>query len=484
MSAGKGGPKDGPIGRPLVARGDHLYFGKADKPRVGRVLAHGEHGVTLDHGGARHKVRWSQVLGHKSRNEAAMSVVDHGEDGYVVESGGRRRFVHDPLDAPAKAAADTPFAKALDRAGPLLVVARSPDLLKAIKNTPGLTLQDVTDKAGHATKRWKRTAPDTPGEERPRAGKGVEGDSAPPHKPGDRVRFKVGAMDGEGVVVAHGKVGARVRDASGHVHKVRWSDMAHAGGHPGALGSGEVEAAPGVREGDAAKKDPTKPFFAAEKVAALPDEVFQPHHSWEALTKAGAEGLEQFRSALGVVARKLKLRTDIKADDLAGEHVDSDDGFVFIAPLKGEKRAREKVAADYNGDWSELRDVVRGTISVRSMADVHNAIAAVEAAGLKLAKRPKDRFAKPTPAGYRDLLTIVRLPNGMLAELQFHIKAMTAAKADGHEHYEVERSLQAKYNEDEPTSRWSDEDHSAFYQARKKQREIYGAAWSKVSGQG
>jgi len=78
-----------------VHAGDDLYY---RHPRLGavsgKVLAHGEHGCTLECGKQRHKVKWDNVLGHKKRSAQDYTVVDEGEDGLVVaDAKGRRRYV-------------------------------------------------------------------------------------------------------------------------------------------------------------------------------------------------------------------------------------------------------------------------------------------------------------------------------------------------------------------------------------------------------
>ena len=413
---------------PDVERGDEVYFRHKSGPACGKVLARGAHGVTLDHEGQRRQVRWEDLHGHKVKLRPEVKVVDQGEDGMIVEAqGGQRRYVHDPIEPPKE---DRPLRKAM----PVALLFTSPEeLAKALKNKPGLTLQTVTDKAGHQTKRWKRSA-------------GDRGPCAP----------AAGPMDGR-VVGQPGEHGAHVQTDTGETHQVPWDAMKDAGDGP-----------------------LKPPLYDEARLKDLPAKAAQPHRTWEDLKEHGAEGLGQFKDALTKVADQLHLRTDLKPEQLQGDHLSSKDGFLFLAPLKGEQRAKEEVEADYGGDWSKLRDMVRGTISVAGMDELREATKAVEAAGLKLAQKPNDRFAKPTASGYRDLMVNVRLPNGMLAELQFHLKAMTAAKTEGHSHYETERGLAAKYGEEEPSDAWSDKDHSAFYAARKSQKQIYGKAWSGV----
>src|SRR5690606_3783157 len=98
------------------------------------------------------------------------------------------------------------------------------------------------------------------------------------------------------------------------------------------------------------------------------------------------------------------------------EDWENERGYLFIGPLKKEDRAREKVEADYEGDWSQLRDMVRATIAVPMVTQLPKVLRELEAAGMELAQKPKNNLVKPLPGGYRDINMIIKLPNGMLAE--------------------------------------------------------------------
>lgn len=77
-----------------VHRGDEVYYDHPRGARSGTVLAHGEHGCTIQCGKQRHKVKWDRILGHKKRSEQHYAVVEDGEDGMVVaDKAGRRRFI-------------------------------------------------------------------------------------------------------------------------------------------------------------------------------------------------------------------------------------------------------------------------------------------------------------------------------------------------------------------------------------------------------
>ena len=205
----------------------------------------------------------------------------------------------------------------------------------------------------------------------------------------------------------------------------------------------------------------------------------QPVSSEEELYEKAQQGLTEFQDIMNKVGTQLNLRTDLKPNELTASIVDGEEGFLFLAPLKGRERAREKVESDYGGDWSQLRDVIRGTISVNTPDDLQFAIQQLDRFGFKLAMQPKDRFANPTSSGYRDVLSIMELPSGMLAEVQFHLKDMTAAKNDAHSLYEIERSLDAVYGQ-VPFSDWKKEDRDEYNNVVEQQRRIYGDAWRRI----
>ncbi|ATI15652.1 hypothetical protein [Bordetella phage vB_BbrM_PHB04] len=460
----KAKPQQEPERVPGVEIGDHVYFQHGDGPRAGCVRAHGKHGCTVDCDGEDHRVPWGKVLGHKKRAAQRYTILDEGEDGMIVEdAAGQRRYLSIPPDADE----DKLVTKSLGADGRVLLFFKADNHDMPPANRAGLTRKQIVDRTGRKQTKWVRTDKGQPAQRKPAAHEDPAAAGAPRAKPGDKVRFKAGDFEGEGEIVGEpGADGAHVKDASGRVHQVRWSEIADQGA-----------AAPAPANDSGA-------LFTADELAKLPAKVNQPVKSWEELVEKGTEGLGQFREQLGKVAQVMGLQSGKKPDDITPEEWESDTGFLFIAPLKGEKRAKEKVEADYDGDWSQLRDIVRATISVPSMGSVKQALGHLRDAGIELAQKPKDRFAKPTDEGYRDLMTIVKLPNGMLAELQIHVKAMTLAKEEGHEHYNVSRSLQAKYGEAEPGDKWSDEDHRKFYEALKAQKEIYDTAWSKASGAG
>lgn len=443
-------PAKAPEPRGDVEVGDHLYVHHGGQPCTGRVICHGAHGVTVEVGGKHQRVKWDKVLGHKQRVPQRYSIVDHGEDGMLVEDAkGRRRYIGTPNESKE----DPMVAKSLSRRPVLL-------LTKAEGAPPGagLSKKVTTDKNGVQTTRWVKID------------KG-----GPPAQRGQHIGFENGEHRGHGQVTAVGQHGVTVRDPKGGEHRVTHDKITHHWGSDGAPDHSPHEDQPKQAADSGGLFDP-------KMIESLPEKVNQPVNTWEDLVKHGTEGLGQFKDMMGKVQQAMGLKSGMKPEDITPEQWENDDGFMFIAPLKGEKRAKEKVEADYKGDWSQLRDVVRGTISVPTMDHVKQALSHLKSVGIELAQKPKNRFEKPTLEGYRDLMTFVKLPNGMLAELQIHVKAMTLAKEKGHKDYEITRSLQGKYDEDEPSDKWSDDDHTKFYDALKRQRDVYNPAWDKANG--
>jgi hypothetical protein len=208
--------------------------------------------------------------------------------------------------------------------------------------------------------------------------------------------------------------------------------------------------------------DPADP-----KYAGLPKKAEQPSNDkWE-LIKLSEHGLDELKDWLNRgkgVASKAGCKTmDKGPNDTTTEEWNTPGGMLFIAKLKtegrkGMYRANQKVRDDYGGNWNRLTDIVRCTIAVDSLDDMHNVMKSLDASGMKVAQTPKNRFLKPTDEGYMDVNLVVTLKNGTHAEVQLNIKDMMRAKNDGHPFYETTRVIGAKYEERAATSKLEKED--------------------------
>lgn len=230
----------------------------------------------------------------------------------------------------------------------------------------------------------------------------------------------------------------------------------------------------------------TPQLFDEQEIASLPDKTTQPFKSEEEIYKSANEALDHFKDWLDRgkgLCSKLGIKTMTQSpDDLEDKEWTEPGGMLFIAPLKGKERATSKVTTDYGGDWSQLKDVVRGTIAVDTLEELAGLTEKLKKGGMKLAQKPKDRFAKPTEEGYRDVLMNITFPNGHVGELQLHVKVMTLAKTKGHNPYVAKESIRRKYPEP-PKKRgdWDDTDRRAYEHAHQESVAIYSKAWQSIT---
>ena len=257
--------------------------------------------------------------------------------------------------------------------------------------------------------------------------------------------------------------------------KADWVDFVFGGGKK--TPSKKPEAAPAPK----AQATPHKALFSEEE-HKLPAEVKQPKSEPDALFKHAKEAHEQ---QLDWLNRGKGLDSVIKAKVVRGDNGDFNIDYdkpgpvILIGPMKTQERCKEKVNADFDGDWSQLGDIVRASVAVDSMKDIHATMAALRKSGLKLARKPKDRFTNPTEAGYRDMLMNVTYPNGHVGELQLHLKPVLKAKDAGHKYYEETRSVEAKAKK-EGRKTMTPEETEIVNAANAKMRKLYSDAWDKA----
>ena len=151
---------------------------------------------------------------------------------------------------------------------------------------------------------------------------------------------------------------------------------------------------------------------------------------------------------------------------------DNLDGNIPVG-LKGRDRAMEKAVSDYGGKATGLVDILGGTIEYETFEDVVKGFSECSKVGLK-SVREKNRIANPTAAGYRDIMLNVALDNGHVAELQFNLTGMLAAKDKGHKQYEEARSLEAYYKE--ANFALDAENFAKLKRLYNEMRDIYGGA--------
>ena len=111
--------------------------------------------------------------------------------------------------------------------------------------------------------------------------------------------------------------------------------------------------------------------------------------------------------------------------------------------VKGEKRAREKMANDYDGHANQLKDLARLTLRFNDPRNLVTGYHALSDLGYDIVV-VKNKYKFPTPMGYSDLNLVVAVTLGdgtpYLCEMQLNLIAMLDAKNEAHEHYEIIRS--------------------------------------------
>lgn len=111
-----------------------------------------------------------------------------------------------------------------------------------------------------------------------------------------------------------------------------------------------------------------------------------------------------------------------------------------MGPIKSARRTVEKAVLEEGGNIDGIKDLVRASVAVDSLDDVRPLLQAIKGR-FTFMRPPKDRFANPV-LGYRDILINFRAPNGVVGEIQIHVKPMLKAKETvGHGLYEQMRRL-------------------------------------------
>lgn len=91
----------------------------------------------------------------------------------------------------------------------------------------------------------------------------------------------------------------------------------------------------------------------------------------------------------------------------------------------------------------ELSDVVRGSVQYDTVSEAYSGAKALLRDYGERVLQVDDKFANPTPLGYRDISMKVQNPNGSIGELLLTTRAITAVKeGEGHKLYEHLREIQ------------------------------------------
>lgn len=221
-------------------------------------------------------------------------------------------------------------------------------------------------------------------------------------------------------------------------------------------------------------------FTPAER--ALPKTARQPSQDLDALYNQAEEAMEQQLDLLNRgqgIDRMLGAKV-IHVDPKRGLDLSHPGPLVLIGPLKGKARVLEKIR-ESGSDPSSILDLVRATVAVDNLGDIPRVMKMLRSMGIQIAREPKNRFAKPTDVGYRDLMFNVRYPNGHVGELQINVKSMLVAKELGHSYYEKVRSFMADKAIAGDTS-VTPEEQAEIDRANAVQKHLYSEAWEDAVG--
>ena len=127
-------------------------------------------------------------------------------------------------------------------------------------------------------------------------------------------------------------------------------------------------------------------------------------------------------------------------------------GLEVLEPgLKSQTSAQRKVDTEYGGDYTCLKDVARMSFTAETASALIEVLTKLQRLpGWKLMSC-KNKYANPTPLGYRDLNTCFKVfiseTDFVLCEVQFHLNAVLQVKHHAHAFYEVIRVALPKIGE-------------------------------------
>jgi len=327
---------------------------------------------------------------------------------------------------------------------------------------------------------------------------------------GDSIKFTAGSFEGAGKVKSVGQDGATVTDESGRDHNVHWHEMHGRAG--GSMSDGGEKKPPEDAQDKPAGDEQGKPdgdeegklkkmegaIDAGVKEAGMHDFFVEESKDLERDTYSKFKSWEELDAASGAAQDELVALLDKAGKALGGESVRFDTydynkpGIIYgVGPVKTKESASRKVnKPKYAGDWSRLGDLVRGSVGFDSVEEMKDGIEKLKAAGLKLATKADNKFAKPTEAGYRDMNLNILMSNGVVGELQLHLKPMLDAKNKGHKYYEESRVLETEVKghaatANEPKADYhgdGDKKQARYDELMRAQRKLYGNAMAKALG--
>ncbi|MFC0508146.1 toxin glutamine deamidase domain-containing protein [Micromonospora costi] len=109
---------------------------------------------------------------------------------------------------------------------------------------------------------------------------------------------------------------------------------------------------------------------------------------------------------------------------------------------KAHRRVLDKLV-EYDNDASRLKDLAAAKLEFERLDDLYDTLHDLGGDPDVVVVEVKDRFLRPQPSGYRDVLLRLRMSNGHIAELRLHLDAVEEVAVWDHALYEIRRDLEA-----------------------------------------
>lgn len=154
--------------------------------------------------------------------------------------------------------------------------------------------------------------------------------------------------------------------------------------------------------------------------------------------------------------------------------------------LKSDDRIQMKVEMDYQKDgkpdYSRAVDIAGGRIVFTSMNKLFRGLAILltQKDFTDRVIRFKDRFLKPVPSQYRDMLFNLKLKDGVITEFRLELEDFTKASDDG-EHLIYEEKSEIRYRAFKENNRnYTPEEFARIKHLNAESKSIYAKVWKNV----
>jgi hypothetical protein len=119
-------------------------------------------------------------------------------------------------------------------------------------------------------------------------------------------------------------------------------------------------------------------------------------------------------------------------------------GKYMEGPMKTVKSCNQKLERKYKNDHTKLVDVIRSTGVFKQARPLHFCLQQLLGNETLTIIRLTDRMNEPATMGYRDVKMNIKMPSGVICELQLHMDGFLKKKEELHKFYEIERMKSVK----------------------------------------